>query len=79
MSHQEKMMVVNPVLSNAIGSTLSGGGIKQANSQMRMLESMDEKQILQYEIDQVKERVRVKEEDGRLEMDKLRELHSKAI
>ena len=46
---------------------------------MRMLESMDEKQILQYEIDQIKEKIRIREDNARQEMDNLRSLHQKAI
>jgi len=43
-----KLVSSNPVLP---GSTVSGGILKQTNSQQFMLESMDEKQILEYEID----------------------------
>ena len=44
-----------------------------------MLESMDEKQILEFEIDQMKEKIRQKEEDARLELDRIRDKHKRAI
>lgn len=72
-----KLASSNPVLP--AGSTVSGGILKQANSQAFMLESMDEKQILEYEIDQMKEKIRLKEEEARLELDRLRDKHKKAI
>lgn len=40
---------------------------------------MDEKQILEYEIDQIKDKIRAREDDARFEMDKIRAQHSKAI
>ena len=46
-------------------STVSGGILKQANSQALMYESMDEKQILEHEIETVKEKIRHKEDEAR--------------
>jgi hypothetical protein len=71
-----KLANSNPVLP---GSTVSGGILKPAQSQAFMLESMDEKQILEYEIDVVKEKIRQKEDEARSELDKVRASHQLAI
>ena len=44
-----------------------------------MLQMMDEKQILTYEIDQEKEKINAKEKNYRDQMDNMRKLHQKAI
>ena len=48
-------------------------------SQDRMMDLMDEKQILQYEIEQEKDKIVEKEKKYRDEMDNLRRQHQKAI
>jgi hypothetical protein len=67
-----KLASSNPVLP-VVGSTVSGGVLKQAHSQAFMLESMDEKQILEFEIEQMKEKIRQKEDEARLELDHIRD------
>ena len=52
---------------------------RQTNQQERMLQMMDEKQILQHEIDQEKEKIQQKERNYREQMDKMRQQHQKAI
>lgn len=76
-SPNPKLVTSHPVMPPA--STISGGIIKGPQSQMFMLESMDEKQILEYEIEQVKEKIRAKEEEARSALDKVRAQHKKAI
>jgi len=73
-----KLASSNPVLP-PVGSTISGSVLKKHNSQAFMLESMDEKQILEFEIDQMKEKIRQKEEEARFELDRIRNKHKQAI
>lgn len=73
-----KLASSNPVLP-PVGSTISGSVMKKHNSQAFMLESMDEKQILEFEIDQMKEKIRQKEEEARFELDRIRSNHKQAI
>lgn len=60
MSDKKKMMVnSNPVLPMPNSTTVSGGVLmKQTQSQEMMFASMDEKQILEYEIEQIKEKIK---------------------
>ena len=57
----------------------SGTGAGSGLSQQRMLELMDEKQILQHEIEQEKDKIIEKEKRQRDELDKLRKIHQKNI
>jgi hypothetical protein len=77
MSDKKKMVSSNPVLPN---STVSGGVLmKQTQSQEIMFASMDEKQILLYEIDQIKEKIKKQEEMNRSDLDKARNTHRSEI
>ena len=57
----------------------SGTGAGSGLSQQRMLELMDEKQILQHEIEQEKDKIIEKEKKQRDELDKLRKIHQENI